>query len=120
MDSETNIENLKNIVKKFCEERDWDRFHNPKDLSIGIVTEASELLSIFRFLNNDESINILNIKNKREMIEEELSDVLFFILRFSQKYDIDLSEAFIKKMKKNEEKYPAEKFRGINKKYNEV
>ena len=64
MDSDTTVENMKEIVKKFCAERDWDRFHNPKDLSIGIVTEGSELLSLFRFLNDGESLKILEDPHK--------------------------------------------------------
>ncbi|HLC50022.1 MAG TPA: nucleotide pyrophosphohydrolase [Candidatus Nanoarchaeia archaeon] len=118
MDSKTTVDNLKNKVKEFSEDRDWDKFHNPKDLAIGIITESSELLEHFRFKSNEESEII--IKTKKGEISEELSDIFYFVLRLAQKYDIDLSEELNKKLQKNSEKYPIEKSKGINKKYNEL
>lgn len=118
-DNTTDINNLKNIVKEFCEERDWDQFHCPKDLAIAIITEASELLEIFRFKTPDDIDKMLNDPAKRQDIANELSDVFYFILRFSQKYNFDLSSEFIRKMAENERKYPTEKFKGSNKKYSE-
>lgn len=117
-DDLTTISLLKNKVKKFCKEREWDKFHTAKDLAIGIVTEASELLEIFRFKNKDDEIKIM--LQKREKVEEELADILYFILRFSEKYDIDLSSALIKKLEINEKRYPVEKSKGVNKKYDEL
>lgn len=104
-------------IKTFCEERDWDKYHNPKDLAIGISTEAAELLDLFRFKNNEEIQE--TIVNKREHIEDELADVLFFVLRFAQTNDIDLKKALDNKMAKNAVKYPVDKVKGNNKKYNE-
>ena len=118
-DSRTTIEYLKEIVQSFCEERDWDQFHNPKDLAIGIVTEAAELLDIFRFKSEKESEFVLKSK-KLKQIEEELADILFFILRFSQKYSIDLTTVLKEKIKLNERKYPKDKARGSNAKYSEI
>lgn len=106
-------------VKKFCEERDWDQFHNPKDLSIGISTEANELLDIFRFKSEKDMRILFSDPDKREHIEDEVADVFFMLLRFAQMNDIDLSEALINKMKKNEVKYTVELSKGSNKKYNE-
>lgn len=108
------------IVKKFCEERDWDQYHNPKELSIGIVTEASELLDHFRFKSDEEMEHMLDDEKKREEIADELADILYFVLRFAQKYNFDLTEEFMRKMSINEMKYPVDKFRGSNKKYTEV
>lgn len=119
-DNQTNISDLKEAVKKFCEMRDWDQFHNPKDLAVAVITEASELMEIFRFKSEAECEDMLKDEQKRQKIADELSDVLYFILRFAQKYDFDLTGEFYRKMKSNEEKYPAEKFRGSNKKYSEV
>ena len=119
MDNKTNIEELKNIVKKFCDDRDWEQFHNPKDLAIGLSTEANELLSLFRFKNNEEMKAMFDNSKKREDIEDETADVFFFLLRFAQMYGIDLDEALRKKIAKNNEKYNVEKFRGSNKKYSE-
>ena len=118
MDKLYTIEKLKNIVKTFCEERDWDQFHNPKELAIGISTEANELLQMFRFKNEDQ-MNILMNSMKREEVEEEIADVLYFVLRFAQMNNIDLSSALINKIDKNDNKYPLEKVKGSNKKYNE-
>ncbi len=119
MDSDTNIEDLKEKVKKFCEEREWDVYHNAKDLSIGIITEASELLEQFRFKSEKEIEEMFKHPEKKQKITEEMADVLYFLLRLSQKYDIDLSKELDTKMVKNEKKYPIEKARGSNKKYTE-
>lgn len=111
-----NVKELIDIIKNFCEERDWDQFHNPKDLAIGISTEANELLDIFRFKNNEQMIKLFN-SSKREDIEDELSDVFFFLLRFAQMNNIDLKEALLRKIAKNNQKYPVEKAKGSNEKY---
>lgn len=118
MDENTSIEELKNKVKKFCEDRDWDKFHNPKELAIGISTEANELLQMFRFKSEDDMKRLISSDRKIE-VEEELADVLYFILRFAQMNDIDLTTALYNKIDKNNKKYPVEKSKGSNKKYNE-
>ncbi len=107
MDSTTTVEDLKQIVKKFAEERHWDPFHNPKDLAIGIVTEASELLDIFRFKNEKQVKEIMNGK-EREHVAQELSDVLTFILWFAQINGLDITTELNKKMQINAKKYPVE------------
>ncbi len=119
-DQKATISELKIIVKNFCEERDWDQFHGPKDLAIGIVTEASELLGHFRFKSESETRKYLKNSKKRLEIEDEVADTLFMILRLAQKYDIDLSGALKRKMVQNHKKYPIKKAKGSNKKYNEL
>ena len=119
-DANTTIDQLKEQVKKYCEERDWDKYHNLKDLAIGVITEASELLEHFRFKSEKEMQEMLNNTNKREEISEEMADTLYFIVRMSQKYNIDLSSAFERKMRKNRKNYPIDKARGSNKKYSEL
>jgi len=111
------IEELQNEVKKFCEDRDWNQFHNPKDLAIGISTEANELLDIFRF----KSINEIehNFDYFLPKVEDEIADVLFFVLRFAQMSNIDLGQALVRKLSKNSEKYTIERSKGNNKKYTE-
>lgn len=118
-DDEVTLQSLKSCVKEFCALREWDQFHTPKDLAIGISTEANELLSLFRFKTDKQMEDMLKDLNKRNEIEEELSDVLYFVLRFAQLYDIDLNTAFMKKMKQNNEKYSLDFSKGNNKKYNE-
>ncbi len=119
MDQKTTLQELKEKVQKFCEERNWDQFHSPKELAIGMSIEASELLEHFRFKSEKEIGELFQQKEKKEKIDEEIIDILFYLLRFSQKYNISLTEAFSKKMKKNEEKYPVEKAKNSNKKYSE-
>lgn len=119
MDSKTNIEELKNSVHKFCDEREWSKFDNLKDLGIVLIAEAAELLEIFRYKSNEEIEEILN-GEKRIKVEEELSDVMFNLLRFSYVSGIDISTAFYNKLEKNAIKYPIDKCRGTNKKYNEL
>ena len=118
MDKDTKIDDLKEKVQKFCEARDWDQFHNPKDLAIMLITEASELLEIFRYKNEEEVKGIMNGK-KRVEVEEEVADIMFGLLRFAQMNDIDISSVLKDKLIKNEKKYPADLVRGKNKKYNE-
>ncbi len=120
MDNKITIEALKNKVQAFCEVREWDQFHNPKDLAIGISTEAGELLDLFRFKTQQQMEEMLKDNGKRGSIEEEISDVFYFVLRFAQLYDIDLSKALTDKLKKNDLKYPIEKSKGKNYKYNEI
>jgi len=119
MDSTETLEKLKDSVKKFCEDREWDQYHSPKELAIGLITEASELLEIFRFKSEKEIKEILEDPRKREMIGDELADVLYFILRFSQMYGFDISSEIDRKLKKNENRYPVQKSKGMNKKYSE-
>ena len=112
-----SIEKLTSLVRSFCEARDWDQYHGPKDLAIGVITEASELLEHFRFLSDEQALAILQNPSHKEEIEDELADVLFFLLRFSQRFEVDLGQALIRKMEKAERKYPVDKAKGSNKKY---
>jgi NTP pyrophosphatase (non-canonical NTP hydrolase) len=113
----TKLEELTNEIRVFCDERDWTQFHSPKDLAIGMVGEAAELMEIFRYRNLEESIRLID--DKREAIGDELADVFFHLLRFADLYSFDLSEELRRKMVKNALKYPAEKVRGKNLKYDE-
>lgn len=114
---------LKKLIEKvqsFCEDREWDQFHSPKELAIGLSTESNELLDIFRFKTEEQMKEMMQKESKREQISEELADVFFFLLRFSQMYDFDLVECLEDKIQKNKEKYPLKKTRGKNDKYNEL
>ena len=119
-DHETKIHELKERIKKFCEERDWDQFHNAKELAIALSIEASELLEIFRWKNEKEVEELFKNPEKKEHIREEMADILYFLVRLAQRYDLDLSEALENKMEKNEKRYSVDKFKGSNKKYNEL
>lgn len=119
MDNKTNINEIKERIKKFCDDRDWDQYHNAKELAIGIVTEASELLQHFRFKSEKQVDEMFQDTSKRQEISEEIVDVFYFVIRLSQRYDIDLTTELNKKIQKNEQKYPINKIKGSNKKYTE-
>jgi len=120
MDQETNIHVLKEKIKKFCEDRDWDQFHSAKELTIALIIETAELLEHFRWKSDKEVKKMFENKSRKEDIEDEMADVLYFLIRIAQKYNIDLSQALNRKMSKNEHKYPVEKSKGSNKKYTEL
>ncbi|MDE5932953.1 MAG: nucleotide pyrophosphohydrolase [Lachnospiraceae bacterium] len=120
MDDTTTISDLKQRIKCFCEERDWNQFHNPKDLAIGISTEANELLDIFRFKTEEQMKEIFLKEHSREHVEEEIADVLFFVIRFAQMNHLDLDMCLKNKMEKNSRKYSVEKSKGNNLKYSEM
>jgi NTP pyrophosphatase (non-canonical NTP hydrolase) len=106
-DKNTTVVDLKNSIEQFCSQRGWDPYHGPKDLAIGLVTEASELLELFRFVNEASSQELVRDPARREAVADELADSLYFILRFAQLYNFDLSECVRMKLQKNALKYPA-------------
>ena len=105
-DQNSTIEHLKRLVAQFCEQRNWDKEHKPKELAIGAVTEASELLEIFRFLSESDCLTAVTNPKTKQKISEELADTLCFILRFAQLYNFDLAECLRDKLAKNAIKYP--------------
>ena len=119
-DSCVTVSQMKDMVRAFCEERDWDQYHNPKDLAIGMVTESSELLDIFRFKSPGDIEAIMADPVRSAHVKEELSDVLYFALRFAQMNGIDLYSELVRKIGIDGEKYPVEKSRGRNLKYDEL
>ena len=120
MDDKAILSNLKESIRLFCEERDWDRYHNAKDLAIGIITESAELLEHFRFKSSEESEALFKDPERRRAIAQELADIFYFVLRLAQRYDIDLSDELAAKLKLNAARYPIDKAKGSNKKYSEL
>jgi NTP pyrophosphatase (non-canonical NTP hydrolase) len=118
-DSATRVTELKRMVREFSKERDWDQFHQAKDLAIGIVTEASELLQLLRFKDSKEIDAIFRNQAASKKVRDELSDVIYFILQFASHYNIDVSKSLQEKLRDNAMKYPIEKAKGSNKKYTE-
>ena len=106
MDNNTTVTDLKMRVFDFFFLRHWNKSHNPKDLSIGISTEANELMDLFRFKSNDQMKEMMKDEKKRERIGEELADTLIFSLRFAEMYSFDIDEIIRDKMIKNAVKYP--------------
>lgn len=112
-----DLEALLDEVRRFKREREWDRYHNPKDLAISIVLEASELLEIFQWVDPSELPDI--VEKKIERIKEEIADVFLYLLSLCDVLGLDIVKIGFEKLKLNEKKYPVEKFRGSYRKYNE-
>jgi len=119
-DNSTSIDELKLKVKRFCDERDWAKYHNIKELAIGLVTESAELLQLFRFKSEADVNYALQSPELMEKVHDEVADILYFLLRLSDLYSIDLSTALERKLAKNAQKYPADKFKGSNKRADEI
>jgi len=117
-DNKTTIETLKKQLKKFVDERDWNQFHSPKNMSMGIAIEAAELMEFFQWSDAQQSFEIF--AKKREEIEHEIADIAVYTLMFCAENNIDLSTAIEKKMKLNAKKYPVEKSKGKPTKYTEL
>jgi NTP pyrophosphatase (non-canonical NTP hydrolase) len=111
-DSNTSIQELKEKIKQFNVDRDWEQYHNPKDLAIAITTEASELLDIFKYKSQEEVSNIM--KYKKYKVEEEIADVLILTLQLAQLNDIDVTKAIQNKLEINNKNYPKEMVKGKN------
>ena len=120
MDSSTTLESLKRRVDSFRDERDWLKFHNPKDLSMALSIEASELEELFLWKDKDELAQLPNDKQQLEMVKEEMADMCIYLLSLSSVLKVDLSDSITEKLAKNEAKYPINKSKGSSKKYNEL
>jgi len=115
----SELKELTGLIKSFCDEREWDQFHSPKEISIAMTIEAAELLDLFRFKSDEQIRGVLSAPASREKVSDELADVFYWLLRFAEREGFDLAESLRAKMKKNAEKYPVEKARGRNLKYDE-
>ena len=105
-----NYKKVKSEIRKFVDERDWEQFHTPKNLSMALSVEASELLEIFQWQKADEYKNAN--KKQKEMIKDEIADIFYYLVRISDKLNIDIEKALIKKIKKNRKKYPKRLVKG--------
>ena len=105
-DSKTSISKLRQLAQDFVDERDWNKYHNPKDLAISIAIEAAELMEIFQWSGQGEVEAMLEDKDKLLRIKEELGDVMILCLNMVNILDIDLSQAIVEKIEKNKAKYP--------------
>jgi dCTP diphosphatase len=111
------LDQLKTRLRQFAEERDWDQFHSPKNLSMALIAEAAELVEHFQWLTEAQSASLS--PDKLEKVEEELADILIYLVRAADKLGINLIEAAKNKIEVNEQKYPADKAKGSAKKYTE-
>lgn len=120
MDVETTIEQVRSEVIRFRDERNWARFHDPKNLSIGLSIEAGELQELFLWKSDDEVRALLESKSGKTRLGEELADILIFVLYLSQACSLDLTSAIRDKLKTNAVKYPIDKSFNSSKKYTEL
>jgi len=111
-DLNTNIKELKDTVKNFVTTRNWEKFHNPKDLAEAICIEAAELLQVFQWATVEEASSWKNVPSKMSRIRDELADVFIYCLSMADVLEIDISEAISQKLRKNEVKYPVDKYFG--------
>lgn len=116
-DARVSMKSLQERLRSFADERDWDQFHSPKNLSTALIVEAAELLEHFQWLTQDQSTNLS--QDKLLEVEAEIADIFIYLLRLSDKLGIDMLDAAIRKIARNEEKYPTEKVKGSAKKYTE-
>ena len=112
-DSLTTLSELRAGVREFVDRRDWRQFHSPKNLSMALAIEAAELMEHFQWLTQDQSRLIAAQPDRLAPVAEELADVVCYALAMANQLDIDLTTAIRDKMKKNEQKYPAEEYRGF-------
>ena len=115
--SKPTLDERARLVLDFREERDWKQFHNPKDMALSLSLEAAEVLELMQWRNGGELD--AHLAANKDRLGEELADVLGWILLLAHDQQIDLGDAFAKKIELNKRKYPIEKARGSAKKYNE-
>jgi NTP pyrophosphatase (non-canonical NTP hydrolase) len=116
MDSALDI--LKNQLRNFAQERDWEKFHSPKNLSMAITIESAELSEIFQWLTTEESKNLDD--DMLDKVRDEVGDILIFLVRFCDVLEIEPVEAALTKIKKNELKYPVHLSKGNAQKYDKL
>ena len=112
------LQELRKIVVKFRDDRDWEKYHNPKDVAMKLLTEVGEVYEHLVWKDKDELVEYL--KKNRTEVGYELADVLYNVVLLANQLDVDLDKAFEEKMKINEKKYPIEKAKGKYRKYDEL
>ena len=111
MDNTITVQDLKTVVDDFVEERDWAQFHSPKNLSMALAVEASELMDLFKWKTVEEAQE--EMKDKLlEDAADELADIMIYSIAFANRNGIDIAKAVTSKMEKNKAKYPADQFKG--------
>jgi NTP pyrophosphatase (non-canonical NTP hydrolase) len=106
-----NLKKINQRIQNFVKERDWDQFHSPKNLSMALSVEASELVEIFQWLKENDFKKV-----DKEKVADEIADILFYLLRISQKMNINIEKSFYAKLKKNIIKYPVSLSKGSSRK----
>ncbi|MEC4684861.1 MAG: nucleotide pyrophosphohydrolase [Nitrospirota bacterium] len=113
-----DIKEIQKRLRDFAEERNWEQFHSPKNLTMALCAEAAELLELFQWLTEEQSREIADSEGDMARVREEVADVFIYLARLADKLGIDIEEEVFKKMALNEKKYPVELSRGNAVKYN--
>lgn len=111
-DEKTSVHQVRQWVAEFVDQRDWNRFHAPKNLAMSIAIEAGELMEHFQWISAEESRRIADDPKRRDAAADELADVVCYALALSNVLRIDLSDAIVAKLEKNARKYPVAEYRG--------
>ncbi len=114
-----DLDSLRQRIRAFTAERDWDQFHDPKNLIMALVGEVGELAEIFQWLTPPEAVAAMSDPVRAEATRDELADIFYYLLRLADVLEVDLPTAVQSKLDKNEKRYPVEKSRGSAKKYTE-
>jgi dCTP diphosphatase len=113
-----SIEQLREALRRFSAERDWDQFHSPKNLSMAMIVEAGELLEHFQWMSEEESRALP--PEKLAEVRAEMADVFIYLVRLADRLGVDLLAASADKIARNAERYPANEFRGSSRKYSQL
>ena len=116
--SPASLQDVRDRLRKFASDRDWDQFHSPKNLAIALSVEASELLEHFQWITSEQSQSLST--EEISAVRKEMADVLLYLIRLSDKLDVDLLKAARDKLLENAQKFPVEKARGSSKKYTDL
>ncbi len=111
-DEDTTVAQLRQEIAAFIRERDWEQFHDPKNLSMAIATEAAELMEHFRWVRSENSRALLDDPTQKAAIADEVADVMAFLLSFANTAGIDVTTTLREKMARNARKYPADEYKG--------
>jgi dCTP diphosphatase len=114
------LDEMRHRIRTFAAEREWDQFHDPKNLVMALGGEVGELTELFQWLSTQESVRAMEDAGRAEAVRDELADILYYLIRLSDVLDVDLPTALQSKLAKNEKKYPIQGSRGNARKYTDL
>jgi dCTP diphosphatase len=112
MSEPLDLEEVREFLRRFAADRDWEQFHTPKNLAMALAGEAGELLEIFQWLTPDQSVAVGSDPARARAVADELADILQYVVRIADVLGIDLGEAVWRKLHENEQRYPASEVKG--------
>ena len=113
-DKHVTVAELKAMAREFRDRREWERFHTPKNLSMAVAIEAAELMEQFQWLTEEELSRLVENGSRVELISEELADVLIYALSLANSLEIDVASAVVRKLDKNADRYPEDRYGGFS------